>query len=252
MIKKLNISKKLTAIALSCTMVFMGGCSKEQEQKAENYSTIYMTEYDSYNHELYWDEKTQNELDGISKDIIAVEEVSDDALYVASYQAIGYLAAKKNDTKSEARKNNSEYAKNESFNNGYDLGKADKYLKQAQSEKRTYVSITLDTGEQSSNDANYYPLDELAVVSYADRNAVIRNYDENNVKNGDYVDLLGQDMTDYIGTDYEVQSLRNFVTDNVESFPDGIYIVSDDYHYIAEITDTQIKQVKAKVGNKIR
>lgn len=252
MIKKLNISKKLTAIALACTMVCMGGCSKGQEQNEENYSTIYMTEYDSYNHELYWDEKTQNELDGISKDIIAVQEVSDDTLYVASYQAMGYLAAKKNDTKSDAIKNNPEYAKSESFNNGYDLGKADKYLKQAQSEKRTYVSITLDTGEQTSNDANYYPLDELTVVSYGDKNAVIRNYNEDSVKNGDYVDLLGQDMTAYIGTDYEVESLRNFVTDNVDSFPDGIYIVSDDYHYIAEITDTQIKQVKTSFRNKTR
>lgn len=256
MIKDLKIIKNnLAAVALACTMVFTSGCSAEHknyESSEPSYSTIYMTEYDDINHELYWDEKTQSEVDNISKDIIALKEVKDDSLYVASYQAIGYEAALKNDTKSEARKNNPEYAENESFNAGYDLGKADKYLKKAQSEQRTYVSITIDTGEQSSDDANYYPLDELTVVSYSDRNAVVKDYNEDKVKSGDYEDLLGQDMSAYIGTDFEASSLRNFVTDNVDSFPDGIYIVSDDYHYIAEITDTQIKQVKTNTTSKTR
>ena len=60
MIKDLRVFKKnITAIALACTMVLMSGCSKGSQQAPEtepSYSTIYMTEYDTDAHELYWDE----------------------------------------------------------------------------------------------------------------------------------------------------------------------------------------------------
>lgn len=254
MIKNLKVFKNnVTAIALACTMVFMGGCAKEEKQEVPAYSTIYMTEYDTNAHELYWDEKTQSELDAIPDEMIALEEVQDGTLYVASYHDIGYEAAMKNDTKSEAIQNNPEYGQNEAFSAGYDLGKADKYLKKAQEEQRTYVSIRAGMDEESAaEEANYYPLDELTVISYDGRNAIVREYNEDEVKKGNYVDLLGQDMTEYIGQEFTATSLRSFATDNIDSLPDALYIVSDDYRHIAEITTATMAQVNANTKTKTR
>lgn len=254
MIKNLKVFKNnVTAIALACTMVFMGGCAKEEKQEVPAYSTIYMTEYDTNAHELYWDEKTQSELDAIPDEMIALEEVQDGTLYVASYHDIGYEAAMKNDTKSEAIQNNPEYGQNEAFSAGYDLGKADKYLKKAQEEQRTYVSIRAGMDEESAaEEANYYPLDELTVISYDGRNAIVREYNEDAVKKGNYEDLLGQDMTEYIGQEFTATSLRSFATDNIDSLPDALYIVSDDYRHIAEITTATMAQVNANTKTKTR
>lgn len=257
MIKDLRAFKKnITAIALACTMVLMSGCSKGSQQAPEtepSYSTIYMTEYDTDAHELYWDEKTQSELDAIPDDIIALEEVQDGTLYVASYHDIGYEAAMKNDTKSEAIQNNPEYGQNEAFSAGYDLGKADKYLKKAQAEQRTYVSIRVGMDEESAaEEANYYPLDELTVVSYEGANAIVRGYNEDAVKKGNYEDLLGQDMTEYIGQEFTATSLRSFATENIDTLPDALYIVSDDYRHIAEITTATMAQVKTNTSSKTR
>ena len=254
MIKNLKVFKNnVTAIALACTMVFMGGCAKEEKQEVPAYSTIYMTEYDTNAHELYWDEKTQSELDAIPDEMIALEEVQDGTLYVASYHDIGYEAAMKNDTKSEAIQNNPEYGQNEAFSAGYDLGKADKYLKKAQEEQRTYVSIRVGMDEESAaEEANYYPLDELTVISYDGRNAIVRGYNEDEVKKGNYVDLLGQDMTEYIGQEFRSTSLRSFATDNIDSIPDALYIVSDDYRHIAEITTATMAQVNANTKTQTR
>ncbi len=254
MIKNLKVFKNnVTAIALACTMVFMGGCAKEEKQEVPAYSTIYMTEYDTNAHKLYWDEKTQSELDAIPDEMIALEEVQDGTLYVASYHDIGYEAAMKNDTKSEAIQNNPEYGQNEAFSAGYDLGKADKYLKKAQEEQRTYVSIRAGMDEESAaEEANYYPLDELTVISYDGRNAIVREYNEDEVKKGNYVDLLGQDMTEYIGQEFTATSLRSFATDNIDSLPDALYIVSDDYRHIAEITTATMAQVNANTKTKTR
>ena len=254
MIKDLKVFKNnVTAIALACTMVFMGGCAKEEKQEVPAYSTIYMTEYDTNAHELYWDEKTQSELDAIPDEMIALEEVQDGTLYVASYHDIGYEAAMKNDTKSEAIQNNPEYGQNEAFSAGYDLGKADKYLKKAQEEQRTYVSIRVGMDEESAaEEANYYPLDELTVISYDGRNAIVRGYNEDAVKKGNYEDLLGQDMTEYIGQEFTATSLRSFATDNIDSLPDALYIVSDDYRHIAEITTATMAQVNANTKTKTR
>lgn len=255
MIKNLKVSKKLPAIALACTMVFVGGCSKNenQEESLPKYSTIYMTEYDTNAHELYWDEKTQSELDSIPDDIIALQEVEDGTLYVASYHDIGYEAAMKNNTKSEAIQNNPEYGQDEAFSAGYDLGKADKYLKKAQEERRTYVSIRAGMNEDSAaNEANYYPLDELTVVSYNGKNAIVRGYNEDDVKKGSYEDLLGQDMTEYIGQEFTATSLRRFATDNINLLPDALYIVTDDYSHIAEITTATMAQVNTNDTNKTR
>lgn len=254
MIKNLKVFKNnVTAIALACTMVFMGGCAKEEKQEVPAYSTIYMTEYDTNAHKLYWDEKTQSELDAIPDEMIALEEVQDGTLYVASYHDIGYEAAMKNDTKSEAIQNNPEYGQNEAFSAGYDLGKADRYLKKAQEEQRTYVSIRAGMDEESAaEEANYYPLDELTVISYDGRNAIVREYNEDEVKKGNYVDLLGQDMTEYIGQEFTATSLRSFATDNIDSLPDALYIVSDDYRHIAEITTATMAQVNANTKTKTR
>lgn len=261
MIKNLKVFKNnVTAIALACTMVFMGGCAKTGKQEAvpevvpaKEYSTIYMTEYDTNAHELYWDEKTQSELDSLPDEMIALEEVQDGTLYVASYHDIGYEAAMKNDTKSEAIQNNPEYGQNEAFSAGYDLGKADKYLKKAQEEQRTYVSIRAGMDEESAaEEANYYPLDELTVISYDGRNAIVRGYNEDEVKKGNYVDLLGQDMTEYIGQEFRATSLRSFATDNIDSIPDALYIVSDDYRHIAEITTATMAQVNANTKTQTR
>lgn len=257
MIRNLKVIKNnLAAVALAGTMIFTSGCSiehKEYEPTEASYSTIYMTEYDDINHELYWDEKTPEELADISKDIIALKDVEDDTLYVASYLAVGYEAALKNDTKSEARKNNPEYAKNESFNAGYDLGKVDMYLNKARDEQRAYVSITTGSDNQTTGEANYYPVDELTVISYTGRNAIVRNYNEQQVKNGNYEDLLGQDMTNYIGKDFEATSLQNFALDNYESLPqDAIYMAYNDYRYIAKLTTTNMSQVNANTTSKTR
>lgn len=257
MIRNLKVIKNnITAVALASTMIFTSGCSiedKKYEPSEINYSTIYMTEYDEINHKLYWDEKTPEELTTIAKDIIALKKVEDDTLYVASYLAIGYEAALKNDTKSEARKNNPEYAKNQSFNTGYDLGKADKYLNKARDEQRAYVSIINDSDNQTSDEANYYPVEELTVISYDDRNAIVRNYNETQVKNGNYEDLLGQDMTNYIGKDFETASLQNFALDNYESLSeDAIYIAYNDYNYIAKLTTTSMSQVNVNAKSKTR
>lgn len=257
MIKNLKVIKKnLTALTLACTMVFMSGCSKEHnehDQVESNYSTIYMTEYDSTNHNLYWDEKTQSEFENIPNDIIAIKEIKDDILYAASYHAIGYEAAMKNKTKNEAIKNNPEYGQNEAFSAGYDLGKADKFLKKANEEQKTYVSIRAGIDEKTAaTEANYYPLEELTVISYNGKNAIVREYNEENIRIGNYEDLLGQDMSAYIGQEFQATSLRQFATENVDTLQDSIYMVSNDYRYIAEITTATMNQVNINNTSKIR
>lgn len=249
MIKNLKILKNnLTAIALASTMVFMSGCSKGEPKQYESseptYSTIYMTQYDANTHELYWDEISQSELESIDNRIIAIEEIQDNTLYVANYYCIGYQAAMRNDTKTSAKKSYPEYADSSAFSAGYDMGKADKYLKKAEEEQRTYVSIRAGMSEETAEDeANYYPLDELTVVSYDGINAIVIDYNEDNIKDGNYEDLLGQDMTSYIGQEFNAITLREFATRNCDTLSDAIYIVSDDYHYIAEITTATMSQV---------
>lgn len=238
MIKNLKVTKKAIAVlAVASTIMTMSSCSKKQEEQ-KNYQTIYMTEYDMSNHELYWDEKTQNELDAIADDMIAIKEVDDNTLYVASYYSLGYEAAMKNDSKQKAKENNPEYASNALFDAGYDVGKTDKYLKKAQEEERSYVCIRTEEKEE----ADYYPVEELTVISYNGKNALVKDYNEENINHGQYEDLLGQDMTNYIGQPFTAQSLEEYAKENVENLPDATYLITNNYNYIVELTYQTMEQ----------
>lgn len=254
MLINLRINKKnITALLLAVGMTFVSGCSGKNtkpEPTETLSSTIYMIDYNPYNRELCGDEITQDELEAIPEGVIALQEVDGDILYVASYQALGYEAAKKNDTKIEARKNNPEYAQNIAFSEGYDLGKKDRYLEQAQDEHRPYVGIRPETNEEMEAETYYYPLEELTVVSYDGINAIVRNYNEDNIKLGNYEDLLGQDMSNYIGQEFTATSLWEFATENVYTLQEAIYIAASDYQYIAEITPETMSQVKGLTKTK--
>lgn len=240
MIKNFKIEKKgLLAGAIAFTLA-MTGCSNNSEKTSVNnspeYSTIYYTSYNEYNRELEWQEITKSDYEAIDESIIADTDIDDNILYVATYQAFGYEAASKFETKQEAVSNNPEYSNNSQFISGFELGQQDKYLEKAQTEGKQYVAIRKNLEPESMEETKYYKAEDITVVSYNGANALVLNYDEQKVKSGDYQDLLGKDMSNYIGSSFKKESLRNFATDYIDDIPDSIYMASGNYRVIPEIT----------------
>ncbi len=241
MIKKFKIGKKeLLAGAIAFTLT-MTGCGNNNDKTRTNnkpeYNTIYYTSYNEYNRELEWQEITKSDYKTMDESIIADTDIEDNVLYVATYQALGYEAASKFETKQEAISNNPEYSGNSQFISGFELGQQDKYLEKAQTEQKQYVAIRKNL-EPTNNmeETKYYKAEDITVISYNGANALVLNYDEEKVKSGNYEDLLGKDMSNYIGSSFKKESLRNFATDYIEDIADSIYMVSGNYRVIPEIT----------------
>lgn len=252
MIKNLKAYQKNFTLATMILMtIAMTGCTKKEEapeQTLEYYnednSTYYST-YDENEQNFVWEEIPEDEVKKINKDIIAADEVDENGnRYIATSEAYGYVAANKNETKAEAIKNNPEFQDNELFLSGFEQGKRDKYQEKAMDERRQYVSLREHQQPTSiMEETYYYPLDELEVVSYVGENAIVWNTSEEQIQTGDYKDLLGKDMTSYIGQDYMIESLQQFATEYMHEIPDGIYLSSGNITKIPEVTeDTFIKQ----------
>lgn len=254
MVKNLKVWKKGFAVAALTLATFSAnGCGKEEQELKEivtiqpekDYDNIYFTSYDDDNLEFVWRKISQEEYQNIDSSIIAeTSEEGDNTLYAASYLSLGYVAASRNETKIEAMENNPMYKDNTMFLAGFDMGKRDKYIKKALEEKRQYVSIKKTVVPTSNTeDTSYYPAEDLTVISYAGDNALVANYEEERVILGDYADLLGKDMSDYIGQQFIATPLKQFAKEHTDTLFDAEYIVVGSYDLMPEITgDTFIKE----------
>ena len=254
MVKNLKVWKKGFAVAaLTLATLSANGCGKEEQeakeivtiQQEKDYDNIYFTSYDDNNLEFLWRKISQEEYQNIDSSIIAeTSEEDDTTLYVASYLSLGYMAASKNESKIEAMENNPRYKDNAMFLAGFDMGKRDKYIKKALAEKRQYVSIK-KTAVPTSNteDTVYFPAEELTVISYAGDNALVTNYEEERIAIGDYIDLLGKDMSSYIGQQFIATPLKQFANEHTDTLFDAEYMAVGSYDLIPEISgDTFIKE----------
>ena len=201
MVKDLKVWKKNIATATTAMVIAtiaMTGCSKEKIEPEETYDTVYYTTYDEYGQNYVWQEISKEDYQNMDDSIIAETQQEDTTLYAASYQSLGYMAAQKNETKQEAVTNNPKYKDNSQFLAGFDLGKQDKYERKAKEEQKQYVAIKQTAEPTSSMDeTEYYPVEDLTVVSYNGANALVTDYNEDAVKTGNYEDLLGKDMSSY-------------------------------------------------------
>lgn len=245
MVKDLKVWKKNIATAMVIATIAMTGCSKEKIEPEETYDTVYYTMYDEYGQKYVWQEISKEDYQNIDDSLIAEIQQEDATLYAASYQSLGYMAAQKNDTKQEAVTNNPKYKDNSQFLEGFDLGKEDKYEKKAQVEQRQYVAIKPSAELISSMDeTEYYPVEELTVVSYNGANALVTNYNEDDVKVGNYEDLLGKDMSSYVGQDFDVNSLQRYTAKYSSAVPDSmIAIIAGDFNKLPEIAIDAFPQV---------
>jgi len=244
MIKKLKVCKQFFSItSLALVLTFTGGCAKKATPEDTTQAEIYMTIYDDEEHKLKFEKITEEEFENIDDSIIALTEEDNGTLYVASYWALGYEAAMQYDTKQEAKNTNPNYATSIDFLDGFDTGQETRYLEKAQEEKRQYVSIRQGEDFDPNVEVKYYPTEELTVISYEGANALVNNYDEKSVVNGDYEDLLGQDMSSYIGQEFTATSLSSFAEENIDTLSGASYIVSGEYDIIPVITTATFKEV---------
>lgn len=240
MVKDLKVWKKNIATATTAMVIAtiaMTGCSKEKIEPEETYDTVYYTTYDEYGQNYVWQEISKEDYQNMDDSIIAETQQEDTTLYAASYQSLGYMAAQKNETKQEAVTNNPKYKDNSQFLAGFDLGKQDKYERKAKEEQKQYVAIKKTAEPTSSMDeTEYYPVEDLTVVSYNGANALVTDYNEDAVKAGNYEDLLGKDMSSYVGKDFVADSLQRYTVDYFNVIPDSmIGIVAGDFNKIPEI-----------------
>lgn len=130
------------------------------------------------------------------------------------------------------------------FLSGFEQGKKDKYQQKSMDESRQYVALREHQIPTSMmEETYYYPLEELQVVSYIGENAIVWNTEEEQIKTGDYQDVLGKDMSSYIGQDYKVETLQQFATEYMHEITDGVYLSSGNPARIPEVAgDTFIKQ----------
>ena len=252
MIKNLKAYKKNFTLATMVLMaVAMTGCAKKEETPeqtvelyTEDHSTYYST-YDENDQEFVWEEIPEDEAKNINKDVVAADEVDENGdRYIATAEAYGYVAASKNETKQEAIQNNPGFQDNALFLSGFEQGKKDKYQQKAMDESRQYVALSKHQIPTSMmEETYYYPLEELQVVSYIGENAIVWNTEEEQIKTGDYQDVLGKDMSSYIGQDYKVETLQQFATEYMHEITDGVYLSSGNPARIPEVAgDTFIKQ----------
>lgn len=244
MVKNLKVFKRFFSVAsLVFVLVFTGGCTKKVTSEDTTQPEIYMTIYDDEAHKLKFERITEEQLENTDDSIIALIEEEDGKLFVASYWALGYEAAMQYDTKQEAKNTNPNYATSIDFLDGFDTGQETRYLEKAQEEKRQYVSIRQGEDFDPNVEVKYYPTEELTVISYEGANALVNNYDEKSVVNGDYEDLLGQDMSSYIGQEFTATSLSSFAEENIDTLSGASYIVSGGYDIIPVITTATFKEV---------
>lgn len=247
--KKFKVfNKNLLLGTLVLTTVTMTGCKKEETiiDSSNSYDKIYATYYNDSNRVFEWrevrpQEEYITELESYGVKDTDTNENGENVIYIASYQALGYQAASTNETKKDAIENNSEYSKHEEFLEGFELGKQDSYLTTAEVERRQYVAIKETEKEDNTEETYYYPLEDLTVVSYNGANALVTDYNEDAVKVGNYKDILGKDMSEYVGDDFVATSLRNFAT-KYPSLPDSAFIAPAGYDVIPEITITEFPQ----------
>ncbi len=241
-----NMEKLASTVALTLAITLMGGCAKSNDVEPEetNYDAIYMTIYNDGERQLEWDKITEEELTNIDQSIIATTEEEDNSLYVASYFAYGYEAATRYESKSEAKQKNPDYAQSTLFSSGYDLGKQDKYLAKAQEEQRQYIAIHQSDEPTADEETEYYPLEDLTVVSFGDTHMLVSGYNKESVKAGNYQDIFGKDVTPYIGQDFTATSLHQLVSKDPDILTDGIHMVAEEYRIIPEITKSQFEQMQ--------
>lgn len=241
--KKFKVfNKNLLLGTVVLATVAMSGCKKEETldpSNNNNYDKIYATYYNDANRVFEWrevpaKEEYITELESYGVKDTDTNESGENILYIASYQALGYQAASVNETKKDAINNNPQYSEHKDFLEGFDLGKQDSYLITSEVERRQYVAIKESEKEDGTEETYYYPLEELTVVSYNGANALVLDYNEDAVKKGNYKDILGKDMSEYIGDDFIATSLRNFAT-KYPSVPDSAFIVPAGYNVIPEI-----------------
>lgn len=244
MVKNLKVFKRFFSVAsLVFVLVFTGGCTKKVTSEDTTQPEIYMTIYDDASHKLKFERITEEQLENTDDSIIALIEEEDGKLYVASYWALGYEAAMQQETKQDAKNANPNYATNTDFLDGFDTGQETRYLEKAQEEKRQYVSICPSEDFDPNVERKYYPTDELTVISYEGCNALVHNYDNEMVASGNYKDVLGQDISNYIGQQYTTSPLSSFAKENMDSLSDANYIASGNDDVIPVITTATWEQV---------
>lgn len=239
---KLKIMKQnLVSYALAGTLIVTGismtGCSKEKQPEPSNLSyiqtyvkendltTIYITEYDSEKKEVVIQELEKEDYADINSQIVSDIGIDEQAGIIYTYFCDGYLAGSKYTSLEEAMKINQKFQGNSMFIEGYEAASIDKILKQAEAENRQYIQIYVENAENKKlNGINYYPVEELSVVSYEDYNAIVRNYEEESVVAGQYQDLLGKNMTTYAKKPYDVSSLSVFTHNHYDEIEDAEYI----------------------------
>lgn len=251
--KNLKIIKKnLAKYALVGTLVLTGasltGCGKKTEAPELSFIESYVetndmnkmliTEYDQKEKKVLLNPLDNNNYDDISKDIVVEiqpDENDSKTGIVYTYFCYGYQAGKKCNTMQEAINIDPRFQGNEQFKEGYKQGKLDDTFAKALQENRQYIEITIE--HENDKEINYYPVEELTVVSYEDCNAIVRNYDEQAVQAGTYQDLLGKDMSSYTGWEYQAQSLQEFTKNHYEEVTDAEYIAVGDRNIIPQISN---------------
>lgn len=255
-VQKLFSQARYTVMPLGLAAVIsLSGCqAAKQQEETSPFDNIFMTTYNQESHQLIWDGISDQEYqDKPLETIVAVQEEQEGdkkVLYIVDTFGQGYLAGQSASSKQEAMDNNPDYKDDENFLKGFDIGKQDKYLDIASAEGRQYIAITTSTDKHSEE--MFYPLDTLSVVSYDGLNAVVENYNEEAVNNGDYTDLLGQDITPYIGQEYQVSSFHDFAIKHTDQIEDSIYVRPNNYKLIPQISTSEFTDINVFAQTKTK
>lgn len=274
--KKLEVSRKnLAKYALIGTLVLTGfslsGCGKDTpaeskelsyiEEYAENndINSMVITQYDEEQRDVVLEYLDKEYYDDISPEIVADIQLEkkdyNQKGIIYTYFCYGYQAGKKCSSIQDAMNINEMFQNNDLFIEGYRQEKIDETFKKAAMEGRQYIQITIENSENGKLDEiNYYPVEELTVISYEDgRTAIVRDYDEALVTSGQYQDLLGKNMSNYVGWNHSATSLRSFTEKHYNEMPDAAYIAVGDKNYIPQISNTNfVNNNVATTGGKAK
>ena len=214
-------------------VISLSGCqAAKQQEETSPFDNIFMTTYSQESHQLIWDGISDQEYqDKPLETIVAVQEEQEGdkkVLYIVDTFGQGYLAGQSAGSKQEAMDSNPDYKDDENFLKG----------------------ITTSTDKHSEE--MFYPLDTLSVVSYDGLNAVVENYNEEAVNNGDYTDLLGQDITPYIGQEYQVSSFHDFAIKHTDQIEDSIYVRPNNYKLIPQISTSEFTDINVFAQTKTK
>lgn len=274
--KKLDVSKKnLAKYAIIGTLVLTGmslsGCGKNKapetdqlsyiEEYAENndINSMAITQYDADEKDIVLEYLDKEYYDDISPDIVADIQLEKkdykQKAIIYTYFCYGYQAGKKCSSIQDAMNINEIFQNNDMFIEGYRQQKIDETFKKASRESRQYIQITIENSENRKlDDINYYPAEELTVISYDDgRTAIVSNYEEELVQSGQYQDLLGKNMSNYAGWNHTAESLKRFTEKHYEEMPDAEYIGVGSPNYIPQISNTNfVNNNVATTGGKTK